>query len=116
MDGCNFFSAQAKGSSQFWQELHKIKHLFKWGALFKVKNGLNCRFWQDCWLQDVPLKIAYGDLFCFARDPECVVVDCWVYDDWFMNFRRALSINEYNRWLQLKEELNAIQRQRMDPR
>jgi hypothetical protein len=48
LNGCNFFSAPSKGSSQFWKGLHKVKHLFKWGALFKVKIGLNCRFWHDC--------------------------------------------------------------------
>jgi hypothetical protein len=48
LNECNFFSAPSKGSSRFWKGLHKVKHLFKWGALFKVKDGLNCRFLQDC--------------------------------------------------------------------
>jgi hypothetical protein len=48
LEGCSFFSAPNRGSSQFWKGLHKVKHLFKWGAIFKVKNGLKCRFLQDC--------------------------------------------------------------------
>lgn len=71
-----FFGSKASGSSQFWQGLHKIKHLFKWGAIFKVGNGNFCRLWQDCWIMEVPLKIAYEDLYIMARNPECFVADC----------------------------------------
>ena len=108
LDGCNFFSAPRKGSSQFWQGLHKVKNLFKWGAIFKVRNGLNCRFWQDCWLLDVPLKVAYEDLFILARDPEVIVADCWADNDWWVDFKRTLSVKDFERWSELKEELNKI--------
>lgn len=40
--------------SQFWRGVNKIKHLFSWGATFKVNNGKNTRFWEDVWLLDVP--------------------------------------------------------------
>jgi hypothetical protein len=92
LDGCSFFSATNRGSSQFWKGLHKVKHFFKWGAIFKVKNGLNCRFWQDCWLRNVPLKIAYENLYKLVRDPESSVADCWEVDEWIVDFKRALSI------------------------
>jgi hypothetical protein len=77
------FSAQSKDSSQFWKCLQKVKHLCKWGALFSLRNGLNCRFWQDCCILNVPLKIAYGDLFKLVREPDITVADCWVDNDWF---------------------------------
>jgi len=51
---------------------------------------------------EVPLKIAYEDLFKLARDPECVVVDCWEDDDWFIDFKISLSAREYDRWIELK--------------
>lgn len=35
----NFFNSRCYGASQFWQGLHKVKHLFKWGAQHKVKDG-----------------------------------------------------------------------------
>lgn len=63
MDGVNFFSSKTKGASQFWQGLHKVKHLFKWGVTLTVGDGRNCRFWQDSWLYEVPLKIHCEDLF-----------------------------------------------------
>lgn len=35
----NFFISKNIGASQFWQGLHKVKHLFKWGAVNNVNNG-----------------------------------------------------------------------------
>ena len=70
-----------------------MKHLFKWGANFKVKDGLNCRFWQDCWALNVPLKVANADLFSMVRDPDTVVADHWVEEEWSVDFRRSLSLS-----------------------
>jgi hypothetical protein len=83
------FSAPRKGSSQFWKRLHKVKHLFKWGAIFRVRNSLNCRFWQDFWVMSVPLKVAFEDLFRLARDLEVSVSDRWFDGDWWIDFKRT---------------------------
>jgi len=64
------------------------------GAIFKVGNGVNCWFWQDCWLLEAPLMIAYENLYKMVRDPYCSVADCWVDAEWYVDFRRALSIGE----------------------
>lgn len=88
--------------------MHKVKHLFKWGAVFKVNNGLNCSFWHDCWLLNVPLRIAYEDLFKSARNVETVVAEHWVDGEWFIDFRRSLTMREYERWGMLREELSAL--------
>ena len=77
MEDCSFFSSNIKGTSQFWHGLHKVKHLFKWGAIFKVRDGRTCKFWQDCWIQDVPLMISYENLYKMVRVPDCTVSDCW---------------------------------------
>jgi hypothetical protein len=103
-----FFSTAKKGSSQFWLGLHKVKYLFKWGALFRARNGLNCRFWQYCWVMNVPLKGAFDDLFKLVKDPKATVSDCWVDDEWWVVFRRALSVTEFERWSELKGELEKI--------
>jgi hypothetical protein len=103
-----FLGSKIKGSSQFWQELHKVKHLFKWGAIFKVENGKLCRFWQDSWIMEVPLKIAFADLYRFADNAECTVAECWVEDDWYIEFKRSLSSQEYVSWLDLKSILGEV--------
>jgi hypothetical protein len=63
LDSRGFFYSNSNGSSQFWQGLHKVKHLFKWGAIYKVENGQHCHFWHDVWIGTVPLKIQYEELF-----------------------------------------------------
>lgn len=105
MEDCNFFTSKTKGVSQFWQGLHKVKHLFKWGVSFKIGNGNNCRFWQDCWLHNVPLKISYENLYKMARDQEASVASYWEEDDWVPDFKRALSVDEFKSWEDLHLEL-----------
>lgn len=53
-----------------------MKHLFKCGALFNVGDGKNCKFWENCWAQQVPLKIAYENVYSMVRYPSCNVADC----------------------------------------
>jgi len=79
-----------------------------WGAIFRVKDGYKCRFWEDCWLLNVPLKIAYEQLYKLAREPYCTVADCWIDDEWYVDFKRALSLGEYDLWQNLLEKLEGI--------
>jgi hypothetical protein len=39
MKNKDFFSTRSGGGSQFWRGLHKVKHLFKRGAVHKVGDG-----------------------------------------------------------------------------
>ena len=43
----SFFSSSSRGTSQFWQSLHKVKHLFKWGAIYQVRDRAKTFFWED---------------------------------------------------------------------
>jgi hypothetical protein len=108
MEGVNLFSSKTKGSSQFWQGLHKVKHLFKRGATFEIGDGNHCLSWQDCWLYDVLLKIYHEELYKMARHLICYVSDCWVEQDLFVDFRRALSSEEFQRWTLIYDELQHI--------
>jgi hypothetical protein len=101
-----FFDSKAAGGSQFWKGLHKVKHLFKWGFVFKIGNGKPCKFWEDCWIHNVPLKILHEDLYYkLVRDPFCSVADCWQEGAWNMDFRRSLITQIYNSWLGLLDLL-----------
>jgi hypothetical protein len=71
------------------------------GAVLKVRNGKLCRFWDDCWAKEVPLKISHENLYRTVRHPHCSVSECWDEEDWDIEFRRTLSIHEYNSWLDL---------------
>lgn len=52
--------------------------------------------------------IAFDDLYRMVSDPTCCVSDCWVDGEWTMDFKRPLSVHEFNRWLSLKDLLQAI--------
>jgi hypothetical protein len=104
--GTWFFGSKINGASQFWKGLHQVKHLFKWGAVFQVGNGKLCRFWEDSWAHEVPLKILFSDLYKLTRDPFCYVNDCYEDGNWFVDFKRCLSSQDYDRWLGLLHMLN----------
>jgi hypothetical protein len=59
MQDGNFFNSKCRGASQFWQGLHKVKHLFKWGAEHRVRSRGQTFFWEDVWLGGTPLKIQF---------------------------------------------------------
>lgn len=108
LSGCSFFSSKIKGGSQFQQGLHKVNHLVKWGVVFKIGDGLNCKLWQDCWLHEVSLKISYEELYKMTRDPECSVSNCQEEEDQYIGFRRSLYVAEFDRWKALHEELTNV--------
>jgi hypothetical protein len=86
-----------KEGLSFGKGFKKLNISLSGGANFTVGRGNNCSFWHDCWLHEVPLKIYYEDLYRMVSHPECVVGDCWVDQDWIVQFRRALSSEEFQR-------------------
>ena len=73
--------------------------------MFKIRNGRHCKFWLDCWAQNVPLKIACENVFKMVGNTGCSLANCWDGDSWVMDFKRSLSEQEYNSWLELGESL-----------
>lgn len=63
---------------------------------------------MDSWLHNAPLCIVYEDLFKMVREPNISVADCVDEGQWEVEFRRTLSVGEYNRWLNLLNELQEI--------
>jgi hypothetical protein len=43
-----------------------------------------------------------------VQEPNCFVADCCDEENWELDFKRTLSLQEYNRWLELKESLGDI--------
>ena len=106
MSDGNFFNSKYKGTSQFWQGLHKVKHLFKWGTMYTVGDGSLISFWGGIWLGQFPLKSLFLELFRICEDPTVLVSDCFTNDEWCVNFRRSLSPWENVKW---NEILNLLQ-------
>ncbi|RLN34680.1 putative retroelement [Panicum miliaceum] len=107
-NGKSFFTSSSRGSSQFWQGLHKVKHLFKWGALFKVKDGEKVSLWEDSWVNDSPLKHQFPSLYAFCEDPLATIADCWQDGEWDVNFRRTFSEEDMQLWEELLTVLHGV--------
>lgn len=43
-----------------------------------------------------------------VRDPNAAVADCWDEGEWFVDFRRALSVREFESWEKLHNLLLQI--------
>ena len=73
-----------------------------------MRDSRTNKFWQDYWIQDVPLMTSYENLYKMVRVPDCTVSDCWEEGGWFVDFRRILSVWELNSWQELLEELMGV--------
>ena len=61
--------------------------LLEEGYKIRIHNvGYNCLLWHDCWLHDVPLKVYYEELYRMASHPDCALGDCWIDQDWVVEF------------------------------
>lgn len=103
----NFFPSSNVGGSQFWKGLHKVKHLFKWGAVHKVHNGRSTFFWQDTWILKVPLRVQFPRLFQICDDSDVLVVDCYLEGTWDIGFRRCFGM-EVADWNKLSNILDTV--------
>jgi hypothetical protein len=70
MRGGDFFRSKEGQGSQFWNSLHKVKHLFKWGAIHKVGNGKLTHFWSDVWVKSSSLRVYFPRLYVVCYDRE----------------------------------------------
>jgi hypothetical protein len=106
-EGC-FLNLVPRVAHNFGKGFIRSNICLSGGALFQVRNGSNCKFWQDCWVLQVPLSIAYEDIYKMVRNSNCYVQECWVEGEWFMDFKRPLTVHEHNRWIELKNKLQGI--------
>jgi hypothetical protein len=90
----NFFNSKVRGTSQFWQGLHEVKHLFKRGVVYKAKKGDKIHFLEDVWVGNIPLKLQFSDLYNICDDKEALVMDYWGEEGWEIGSRRSLTVRD----------------------
>jgi hypothetical protein len=61
------------------------------GGIHKVGRGEQIRFWEDVWIDKVPLRVTYTKLFSLCSDPDALVEDMEEDGEWQLEFRRELS-------------------------
>lgn len=58
-----------------WKSIQKLRVNF-WNYIrFNLGSGREIRFWEDRWIGEVPLKVAFKNLFSLVADPNGLVVD-----------------------------------------
>jgi hypothetical protein len=103
----NIFAGSGQGGLQFWHSIHKIKHFFKLGATYKVKDGQRTLFWLDTWHGDRALKDQFPRLFSIAMHQGCSVFQ--VCDgSTQMGFRRALDVEALQEWHRLRDIIEIV--------
>ena len=108
MKGKGFLGSSCQGASQFWKGLHKVKHLYNWGAEYKVHKGSAVRFWQDNWLGGLPLRIQYRHIFEICQNPEATVKSMWKESGWDIPLRRSLHGAVLDEWNDFQEVLQEV--------
>jgi hypothetical protein len=87
--------------TQFWKGLMRVKEDFFSRGSFKIGNGHMARFWEDTWLGDLPLAIQYPSLYNIVRRKNVLVADVLSVAPLNIEFRRALTGNKWDTWIQL---------------
>jgi hypothetical protein len=94
--------------SQFWKSLHKVKHLFKWGAIHKVGDGGLTQFWQNVWVTSVPLRIAFPKVYAICENEHITIAEC-VRIGWQLGLRRMMSTKVFDEWSEMQRLLSRVE-------
>lgn len=55
------------------------------------------------------MKLLFPKLFDYCRDKRCTVSDCWRNEEWVMDFRRSLSLEEADQWEELLDTIKEVE-------
>ena len=58
--------APARGGSQFWKDLVRVRPLFLENVKFVVGDGSPVRFWLDLWCGDSSLSVSFPTLVSYC--------------------------------------------------
>jgi hypothetical protein len=101
-DADNLFAGSCQGGFHLWKSLHKIKHLFKVGAKYEVRNGTRTNFWADWWIEDEPLKDSFPHLYAICDNPAISVAQACLQEGLTIRFCRSLDQEDVLQWSALQ--------------
>ena len=97
------------GDSHFWSSLMKVKNDFLRMGKFMVGDGSQTRFWEDAWLETIPFKLQYPDLYNIVRKKSATVSTVLRSNPLNVAFRRSLVGNNLQAWLHLIAKVVNVQ-------
>lgn len=77
-------------------------------GVFVIKDGSSTRFWDDTWIGDRPLKVAYPSLYHITRDRHATVSKVMSASLLNISFRRSLVDNNLAQWHQLVARISTV--------
>jgi hypothetical protein len=95
--------------SPFWKGLIRVKENFFNRGSFNVGNGVETRFWEDTWLGNKPLADQYPSLYSIVHRKQVTVENVLNHSPLNIMFRRTLTDNRWQLWLQLVQRLMTVQ-------
>jgi hypothetical protein len=97
------------GDSHFWAGLMASKKFFFPYGTFSINDGSQIRFWEDTWLDNVPLRDQYPALYSIVRFKSDTIAKVMATSPPAVSFRRDLLGNRLADWTALQQRLESIQ-------
>ena len=94
--------------SPFWKGIMKVKQEFFQRISFTVGNGHRTRFWEDPWMGNMTLAAQYPTLYNIVRHKNVSVAHVVDSPHPNLQFRRLLTGQLWDVWLQLVERLMSV--------
>jgi hypothetical protein len=86
----------------------RVKDDFISRGSFKIGNGLDTCFWEDCWLGDKPLAQQYPSLYNIVQHKDVTVANFLSGFHLNIAFVRTLTPHKWSRWIDLVQRLMDI--------
>jgi hypothetical protein len=100
--------ASAVGGSQFWHNLNKIKHLFKWGTKFILGNAERIQWRFGWWIGESPPWTRFQLLFDTCSELDASIVQSFRTGAWDIRFCRTFVDDGRAQWDLLLEEIQVL--------
>jgi len=93
-------------NSPVWNDLLKVKDVYRQGRKMIVGNGVKTDFWHDTWCTDAPFSIKFAELFNICNEQNWSVAQI-AQRGWRLTFRRWLGETLQNQMRELRDMLTS---------
>lgn len=64
----------------------KCRDAFKCGVSYRLGGGRNIRMWTDIWIDEIPLRTRFAEIFPRIENNQVTVSQCWSNGGWRWRF------------------------------
>ncbi|KAJ4780973.1 RNA-directed DNA polymerase (reverse transcriptase)-related family protein [Rhynchospora pubera] len=92
--------------SPFWKTINRFAQCVNILRAVTIRNGKHSLFWEDCWHQDMPLKISHSSLYEICSDKNLTVERAFSNNFRNITFKRQLSFVQHRDFLFLIQDIS----------